>query len=216
MDYGSNVLAKNHQRRMIASRNQKCNPPLGRISGMNQAAQVGLHHRSQISRSIGRRGRRHRRELRGIQRVVVVMRLSPRGQFKPHTRDEIFQPGSRRPIPGTRRLHHLPSFFSTHDFCHGDFHVVEFVATVVLIAENDDHVEGHAERLRIRSRGPGFLGGSSRINSHGERQYQKRGMGFAWMHRRSDFARPKWGRKALGLPVQNSREDLRYIQVGQP
>ena len=214
MDYGSNVLAKNHQRRMIASRNQKCNPPLGRISGMNQAAQFGLHRGRQIRRCIRRRGRRHRRELRGIQRVVVMMRLGPRGKFESYTRDQIFQPPSRPRVPGTRRLHHVPGFFSTHYFGNGDFHVVEVCAPVVLIAENDDDAEGHANGLRIRSRGPAFLGVSSRINSHGERQDQKHGMGFRWMHRRWDVAQSKWGRKASGLPNKIRWENLRSIHVG--
>jgi hypothetical protein len=216
MDYGSNVLAKNHQRRMIASRNQKCNPPLCRISGMNQAAQFGLQGRPEIRRSIGRRGCRHRRELCGIERVVVVMRLRPRGKLKPHTRHEIFQPGGRRPISGTRPLHPLPSLFSTDHCGNGDFHVVEFVASVVWIAENDDDVEGHADGLRVRTRRPFFLGVRGGMNSHGERQNQKHGMGFAWLHRRFDVAQSNWRRKASGLPAENRWEDLRGVPLGPP
>jgi hypothetical protein len=191
MDYGSNVLAKNHQRRMIASRNLKCNPPLDRISGTKHAAQLGLHRRRQIGRLIGRRGCRHRRKLPRIQRVVVMMWLSSRGKLEPHARQQIFHSGSRRHVPGARCFHHLPGFFPAHYFCNRDLRVVEFVAAVVLIAENDDDVEGYADGLGVRTRGPVFLSVRGRFNRQRERQAQKGNECFASVHRRLDAARSK-------------------------
>jgi hypothetical protein len=202
MDHGSNVLAKNHQRRMIASRNQKCNPALDRISGMKHAAQLGLHRRGQTGRCIGRRGYGHRRKLCGIQRVVVMMRLSPRGKLESHAREQIFQPGSLRPIPGARRFHLLPRFFSAHDFCNCDFHVVKFVAAVVLIAENDDDLEGQADGLGIGSRGPAFLGANSRIKSQRKGKDQKGSARFAWIHGRLDGPIRKGAEKAQAFPTK--------------